>query len=770
MQSVASPGRAASVQLRSLAAVLVAICGVLLTLSVIDEVNFSSMRMGVFLSEQDNAVIIEAVEPDLPAQAAGLAGGDRLLAIEGQPVPTLVELNRVLDQHGKDGEALSLEVERAGEVLRLTLTPGVSADINRLLGQIVLVAAYLGLALLAASHQHKDIRARLLAIFVGIIAIELALPGTRTFGAAAAYGTLFFWMLTTGIQFSLELHMVSLIPSRLPLLKRHPRLVILYYVAGAAASAVLLWLAVSELLLFPDPEINRLGAAEDVMMVGWATLVTLVLVRQLARAGSARERNQTLLVLVGLTPWVVYVLLTTFWSGWAVLDQAWTEPIENIVLLFFPAAVFVAIFRYGLFDVESFVRRSLVYGTVTVLLIVLLYALLTAALPWLSEQVGSDLAHWVITAGALMIGSLFRPLRHGIEQAVEKGLFPERSALRKRLIEIAGALSQENSLEALTRRLASDTRSALHVDWSAVVAIDATTRAVHSAICPDSAETHRARLTGLLDTQSGAFRGLARLRKTITVSRLGKHQPEAARALAAMGAEALVPLYFQRRMIGILCLSTKRSGELYLREELELLDLFSHQIAASLENLRLFQDATYEELTGLLRREAVLRRLQIEAARSARNGSELSVAMIDLDRFKEFNDAHGHLFGDRILEQVASAMQTRVREVDALGRYGGEEFLLVLPNTGESGARRVAEALRQSVSELQLTTPDGQSGIHITISVGIATASEQTEGAHTLARELIRRADAALYAAKRAGRNRVVFHDGSIDPEDPAAV
>ena len=98
------------------------------------------------------------------------------------------------------------------------------------------------------------------------------------------------------------------------------------------------------------------------------------------------------------------------------------------------------------------------------------------------------------------------------------------------------------------------------------------------------------------------FAHLSRNQRPAAIRRLKRYLPEESRALERIGAEVLVPLFFQRRMIGILCLSSKQTGELFVREELELLNLFSHQVAASFENLRLFQDATYEELTGLLRR------------------------------------------------------------------------------------------------------------------------------------------------------------------------
>jgi diguanylate cyclase (GGDEF)-like protein len=155
---------------------------------------------------------------------------------------------------------------------------------------------------------------------------------------------------------------------------------------------------------------------------------------------------------------------------------------------------------------------------------------------------------------------------------------------------------------------------------------------------------------------------------------------------------------------------------------------------------RLEKAARTDDLTGLLNRRAWDEELVRELARAARIKSPLSVAMIDLDNFKLFNDEYGHQAGDRLLKQTAGAWRERLRITDILARYGGEEFALALPYCGSAEAERLLERVR-------VATPDSQ-----TCSVGVATWN-RVESAD----ELIGRADAALYAAKRAGRDRVVL-------------
>jgi diguanylate cyclase (GGDEF)-like protein len=154
---------------------------------------------------------------------------------------------------------------------------------------------------------------------------------------------------------------------------------------------------------------------------------------------------------------------------------------------------------------------------------------------------------------------------------------------------------------------------------------------------------------------------------------------------------------------------------------------------------RLEKAARTDDLTGLLNRRAWDEELVRELARAARVKSPLSVAMIDLDYFKQFNDEYGHQAGDRLLKQTAAAWRERLRVTDILARYGGEEFALALPYCDRSEAETLLERVR-------VATPGGQ-----TCSAGVATW-DRVESAD----QLIGRADAALYAAKRAGRDRVV--------------
>jgi diguanylate cyclase (GGDEF)-like protein len=172
-----------------------------------------------------------------------------------------------------------------------------------------------------------------------------------------------------------------------------------------------------------------------------------------------------------------------------------------------------------------------------------------------------------------------------------------------------------------------------------------------------------------------------------------------------------------------------------------------NELIESRESLR--EQATHDPLTGLLNREEILRILKHELSRAEREGGKVSAIMVDLDLFKRVNDNYGHLAGDAVLRQTARRMLSRVRSYDSIGRYGGEEFLLVLPNCDGDSAAAPAERLRFCICSEPIDIPEGR--IHITISLGVATCKANSYEANTL----IQAADRALYRAKANGRNRV---------------
>jgi diguanylate cyclase (GGDEF)-like protein len=157
--------------------------------------------------------------------------------------------------------------------------------------------------------------------------------------------------------------------------------------------------------------------------------------------------------------------------------------------------------------------------------------------------------------------------------------------------------------------------------------------------------------------------------------------------------------------------------------------------------------ATHDALTGLPNRQAILTHLDTELHRARRHGAPLAIALADLDHFKFTNDTFGHLAGDQVLREAARRMRSAIRAYDYVGRYGGEEFLLVLPDCDSQAACSVAERVRAAVAEASME----QIHRHMTVSVGVSSTTEVGDSADAL----LSAADTALYRAKSWGRNCV---------------
>ena len=229
---------------------------------------------------------------------------------------------------------------------------------------------------------------------------------------------------------------------------------------------------------------------------------------------------------------------------------------------------------------------------------------------------------------------------------------------------------------------------------------------------------------------------------------------------------AAAPVDILEKTHGVLTVDNLFSGRAIEPEDAALLGLLAVEVGLAIENLLLHKQtqklralAERDELTGVNNRRNLMALFQRELDRSRRYGSVLSVAMVDIDFFKSFNDTYGHQAGDEVLRQIAQVLVSASREIDIIGRYGGEEFVALLPETNLEQAKVYAERLRARVElrghDFRTRFPKTRP---LSISVGVTQAVPQSGDD---VERIIGRVDEALYEAKEQGRNRIVVKPAS---------
>jgi two-component system, cell cycle response regulator len=228
------------------------------------------------------------------------------------------------------------------------------------------------------------------------------------------------------------------------------------------------------------------------------------------------------------------------------------------------------------------------------------------------------------------------------------------------------------------------------------------------------------------------------------------HDERTINSLAKLETEVIATLRTDRGVNGVMLLPRKSSGEAYTTREINFVTRILRFAAVALENANLYWQATTDRMTRLYSHHFFQKSLEDELNRARRLGEVFALLMFDIDHFKRFNDAYGHLQGDIIIKEISRILLASTRTIDVCARYGGEEFAVILRGVGLSGAVGVADRFRKKIEEHAFQGRGDP--LHVTISVGVTEFAPESMRS---ASEMVAVADKALYASKESGRNRV---------------
>jgi diguanylate cyclase (GGDEF)-like protein len=229
--------------------------------------------------------------------------------------------------------------------------------------------------------------------------------------------------------------------------------------------------------------------------------------------------------------------------------------------------------------------------------------------------------------------------------------------------------------------------------------------------------------------------------------------PAALPPLAGFAVDVAAPIMADQRLHGIICLAGARRRAHEAQAVLKMIAELSGLAIVQVDKLKAIQDkANIDGLTAVFNKRHFQERLAEEMRRATKEGAGLSLLLVDIDHFKNYNDTNGHVSGDDVLREVGRLLRSSVREDDVVARYGGEEFVVLYPGASKALAYRLAQGLRRAVESHAFPAGERQPLGAVTVSGGVATFPQDA----TSDVELIRAADQALYEAKAAGRNRII--------------
>lgn len=741
-------------------ALTVIVVGVFLLLTVLNVLSHywnSQQNLGYVLDLSEREVRIAAVLEGGPAEKAGLQRGDRITAVNGRAVDggrRYLEMERSFWRR----DNIIIRLNRQGEVLSFSFPYVERVSWQTILPSVFIICLYLPVGLLSFWKNSRDLRVRLLFLLTVLASLSVIISDYFTSHpdilsqcmVVLLYGAF-------GLLIGVEPHLALVIPKPKNILQKFPGLPYVFYASGLLVCILALTGYFNAVYSLEIPFLTLrtvLPAYIFVYNLVTPCMVFGFLVHTYLRSQSGVEKAQTRIVLLGLLPWTVSMILAAFfWIFRGGLTPALFY-FNLFAIIPVPFAFAVAIFRYRMFNVALVIRKSLIYGLLTGLILLVYYGIIGLGGGLFSAFFIKGGSIWMISFATLLLGILFNPVRKKIQFVVDKFFYPEKFNLRRELPDLSKDIASLAALKDLAPAISRRLTGLLNMESAAFILSDENKEKyiVFSTYGVIQEQGLEKKLIFYADDPV-----MVRFREDKRPFLLEQLPYEVANTpgfakLKELGARLAVPFILKNDLIAVLLLGI-REGEVKIdREDRNLLAIFANQAAAMVENARLFQYATYDDLTGLFRRHVFEKELEKEMERARRFERPFTVGICDIDFFKKINDTWGHPAGDVVLKHVAGVLKSHLRSIDCLARFGGEEFVFFLPETPPVYGREIGEKLRMKTASMRI--PIGSSSSHpaVTVSVGL-TGCEKGPGGFAM-KDFLDTADRALYLAKKNGRNR----------------
>jgi diguanylate cyclase (GGDEF)-like protein/putative nucleotidyltransferase with HDIG domain len=437
-------------------------------------------------------------------------------------------------------------------------------------------------------------------------------------------------------------------------------------------------------------------------------------------------------------------------------------PVEHIGHTASAALIIYGLGRSELADFRSIARKGLVYLSAS-LLVAPLYLMGFSALYYFAGSWTEPVSIATAIGMAFVLPWLLTVLHKPIQRAVDRVLYGDRLHYRQMVLSFPRRMANSLSLEQLAEGMLQCVPRAVDASHvSLLLAANGEFTTWYTGRLWGGEDAEELRLPGAGPVVTWLATTDLPLPLESIESELKGLSDEERVAIRAANIGLLVPMNSRGKLVGILAVGRKPSGRPYSCEDIGLLARVCGESAAAVGNAQIYAEtkerAHTDELTGLLNHGYFHQRMDEEISRCSRYGNVFSVIFLDVDLFKSYNDAFGHLAGDDVLRQISRYIKESIRGIDIAFRYGGDEFAVILPESALDDARYVAERIRQRIeSEME------SRGMALTCSIGIA--AWPTDGA--MRERLLQAADCALYLSKQKGRNQISLASEAKMTQEP---
>lgn len=493
------------------------------------------------------------------------------------------------------------------------------------------------------------------------------------------------------------------------------------------------------------------------ILTPFLALTILMLIKRYRRSTDPIDRNRTMYLITGWSILLVISYITPFSPALR------TMPTDHIGNLINALIISYAITRLNLLDIRLVARKGLTYLVLIGTVIGISAGAVTIGLPVFIDQ---PVAYIILFSTSIVFLILIsaRPLIQLAERVIDRLFYRQTYNSRQALLNFSDKMGNILDLDALAKEMMPAMVNAIDITQTRLLFQDNENgdfkvRYTYPRL-KDEADNGLSfnpdsPIVDWLDKRSGPLN----IEKVDSIAELkGLWQVEREQ-LEKSGLGALYPFKSRGKLIGILGLGKKRSGGPYSHEDMQLVIGITNQAGVIIENAHLYHQAktraNTDELTSLYNHRSFHERLEQEIARGSRFGGTFSLIMLDIDLFKAYNDIYGHLAGDEVLRKVGRYLESSVRSIDLAFRYGGEEFVVILPEARLDDAYKVAERIRKTIE-----SKTSSRAMPITASLGVG--NWPNDG--VMKEEVIGMTDAALYRAKQTGRNRTCL---SLDVMKP---